>query len=106
MANQSPPAAPDSSGSPTAGLVVACFLIAHVLWNCLVPAHEYPVRAEQMLTMTLDALMVVGLLGFRRAIPAPLFWIALLAGIGLFVLRLSEQGWWTGHLTYSLLPRR
>jgi hypothetical protein len=105
MANQSPPAVPDFGRSSTAGLLVACFLIAHFMWNCLVPAHEYPVRAEQVLTMTLDFLMVVGLFSFRRAMPAPLFGIALLAGIGLFALRLSKAGWWTGHLVYTLLPR-
>jgi hypothetical protein len=26
-------------------------------------------------------------------------------GVGLFALRLSHDGWWTGHLTYSLPPR-
>ena len=55
--------------------------------------------------MTLDLLMVVGLFGYRRAMPAPLFRVALVAGIGLFALRLSDHGWWTGHLTYSLPPR-
>jgi len=36
---------------------------------------------------------------------APLFWIALVAGIGPFALRLSHEGWWTGHLVCSF-PRR
>ena len=36
----------------------------------------------------------------------PLFGAALVAGIGLLVLRLiSDHGWWTGHLFYSLAPR-
>jgi hypothetical protein len=26
-------------------------------------------------------------------------------GIGLFALRLNSDGWWTGHLVYSLTPR-
>jgi len=34
-----------------------------------------------------------------------MFGIALVAGIGLFALRLSDDGWWTGHLAYSLAPR-
>jgi hypothetical protein len=38
--------------------------------------------------------------------PKPLFWAALIAGIGLLGLRLiSDHGWWTGHLFYSLTPR-
>ena len=52
-----------------------------------------------------DLGMFLGLFGFRRAIPPPLFWVALVAGVGLFALRLSHDGWWTGHLTYSLPPR-
>jgi hypothetical protein len=67
--------------------------------------HEFPLRTEQVLTMTFDFLMTAGLFGYRRAMPAPLFWAALVAGIGLFALCLSADGWWTGHLTYSLPPR-
>jgi len=102
MTNPTPPAAPGLTNSPVAGFVLACVLIAHFLYNFLVPAHEYPLRTEQVLTMTLDALMVAGLFGFRRVIPAPLFWIALVAGIGLFAFRLSADGWWTGHFAYTL----
>ena len=53
-------------------------------------------------TANFDLGMWLGLFGYRRAIPAPVFWVALVAGIGLFSLRLSHHGWWTGHLTYSL----
>ena len=43
--------------------------------------------------MTFDVLKFVGLLAFRRAVPAPLFWISLVvAGPGLFVPRLSDDG--------------
>jgi hypothetical protein len=28
-----------------------------------------------------------------------------IAGIGLFALRLTEDGYWTGHLVFSILPR-
>ena len=55
--------------------------------------------------MTFDVLMVIGLFAYRRAMPAPLFWVALVAGVGLFALRLSDHGWWTGHLFYSLRSR-
>lgn len=105
MAKSPPSAAPGLTGSPVTGFLLACVLIGHFLYNVLVPAHEYAMRTEQMMTMTFDFLMVVGLFGFRRVIPAPLFWIALLAGIGLFALRLSEHGWWTGHLVFTIPPR-
>lgn len=62
-------------------------------------------RTKQVMTMTLDALMLVGLVGLRGAMPKPLFWVALVAGIGLFALRLSSDGWWTGHFAYSFPPR-
>lgn len=91
--------------NPTLGLLLALVLIVHFLWNFLVPAHEYPLRTEQVLTMTFDLGMIIGLFGFRRVIPAPLFWIALVAGMGLFAFRLSEDGWWTGHFAYTLRPR-
>ena len=71
----------------------------------LTPAHELPLRTEQVLTMTLDALMLAGLIGLKRSMPKPLSWIALVADIGLFALRLSADGWWTGHLVYALSPR-
>ena len=57
-------------------------------------------RTKQVMTMTLDALMLVGLVGLRGAMPKPLFWVALVAGIGL-----SSDGWWTGHFAYSFPPR-
>ena len=56
--------------------------------------------------MTFDLGMLVGLIGLRGSIPKPLFWCALVAGVGLFAIRLtSKDAWWTGHLAYSLLPR-
>jgi hypothetical protein len=86
--------------------LLPCLLIGNFLWNVLTPAHEYPMRSEQMLTMALDFLGLVGIIGLRASIPKPLFWFALVAGIGLFALRLNgNAGWWTGHLVYSLSPR-
>lgn len=105
MTNPTPPAAPGLTRSPVAGFGLACVLIAHFLYNFLVPAHEYPMRTEQMLTITFDLFMIIGLFCFRRVLWAPLFWIALLAGIGLFAFRLSEDGWWTGHFVYTIRLR-
>jgi len=100
---------PVQSFGKTAGgvmpILLPCVLIGHFLWNLLTPAHEFPLRTEQVMTMLFDLGMFLGLFGFRRTMPPPLFWVALVAGIGLFALRLSHDGWWTGHLTYSLPPR-
>jgi hypothetical protein len=87
-------------------LLLPCLLIGHFLWNVLTPAHEYQMRSDQMLTMGLDLLGLLGLIGLRKSIPTPLFWCALVAGIGLLALRFNgDSGWWTGHLVYSLSQR-
>jgi hypothetical protein len=49
------------------------------------PTREFSMRSERVMTMTFDVLRFVGLLAFRDAMPAPLFWISLVvAGFGLF----------------------
>jgi cyanate permease len=104
MTDQPKPAT--ASRTPMISMLLPWILIAHFLWNLLTPAHEYPMRTEQVLTMTFDAMMLAGLIGLRQAMPKPLFWIALVAGIGLFALRLTgDTGWWTGHFVYFLPPR-
>jgi hypothetical protein len=97
---------PDGVRNFTIGVILACYLIGTFLWNVFIPAHEYPMRAAQMLTIGLNLLALVGLFGLKTSIPKPLFATALVAGIGLLALRLiSDQGWWTGHLFYSLPAR-
>ena len=101
-----PSVQPSTTTATAAGgvmpILLPIVLIGHFLWNLLTPARDFPMRTEQVMTMLFDLGMVLGLIGFRRAMPQPLFWVALVAGIGLFALRLSHDGWWTGHLTYSL----
>ena len=83
--------------------VLTCALISEFLWNAFTTAHEYPTRTEQVMTMVLNAGMVFGLFGVRNGGPKPLWWIALVAGIGLFAIRFtSDAAWWTGYLAYSL----
>jgi hypothetical protein len=97
---------PDGVRNFTIGVILACYLIGTFLWSVFMPAHEYQMRTAQMLTISLNLLGVVGLYGLRASIPKPLFVVALIAGIGLLGLRLiSDHGWWTGHLFYSLAPR-
>jgi hypothetical protein len=96
----------DSGRNFAIAVILACYLIGTFLWNVFIPAHEYQVRTTQMLTIGLNLLALVGLLGLKASMPKPLFAAALLAGTGLLVLRMiSDHGWWTGHLFYSLPPR-
>jgi MFS-type transporter involved in bile tolerance (Atg22 family) len=103
MSDQRKPAGAIGQAMPfvTAGLLIASFL-----WRTLTAAHEYPMRSEQVMTMLIDLGLIAGLYGMRQRLPAALFWIALVCGIGLFLIRLnSDASWWTGHLAYSILPR-
>ena len=86
--------------------VLSALLILTFLWRTLTTAHEYLSRTANLLEMGVDALCIAGLIGLRKAGPPALFWIALIAGLGLFAIRLNgDASWWTGHLTYSLAPR-
>jgi hypothetical protein len=106
MADQQAQSGNNSGRNFIVGVVLACYLIGSFVWNVLTEAHEYPMRTEQVLTMSLNLLGVIGLIGMRAEMPKPVFWCALIAGIGLFALRLAgDDGWWTGHLSYSLPPR-
>ncbi len=117
---------PDASAQDTGKtarsvfLIVAFYLICVFLWRFIAPAHEYPSQSAQMLSLALDLMAVVGLIGLRvqtartypkdddaiRKMAAGLFWLALVAGIGLFAIRLSsDAAWWTGHRVYYLMPR-
>jgi hypothetical protein len=86
--------------------VFAGLLIFWFLYRVVVPAHEYPIRPEQVLTMLFEVGLLIGLFGAKSKLPAWLFWAALVCGVGLFLIRFtSDAAWWTGHLRYELLPR-
>ena len=86
------------------GLVV--YLIGSFLWRVLTPAHEYPGRPVTYVEIALDVLVVVGLIAIKAQLPRPLFWVALVAGVGMLAIRLNgDASWWTGHLVYTLSPR-
>ena len=98
-------AAVGSNRNWTMFLVLSIYMIAIFLWRVLTPAHEYPMRSEQVLTIGLDLLALIGLVGLKVQLEKGkiLFWIALIAGVGLFAIRLTgDASWWTGHLVYTL----
>lgn len=87
-------------------VALACYLIATFLYRTLTPAHEYAMRTEQVMTIGLDILAVVGLASLHAYGSKALYWAGLFAGVGLLLIRLhSDASWWTGHLMYSLPPR-
>jgi membrane-associated PAP2 superfamily phosphatase len=54
-------------------------------------------------SIAIDIIGVVALIGLRKRIVPWLFWIALVVGLALFGIRSTgDAAWWTGHLTYSL----
>ena len=88
--------------SPVPAFLVACVLIGLFTYRLTVPAHESPLLTELVLTIVFDATMVVGLVVLRARLAAPIFWTALVAGVGLFVIRLtSEASMWNGHLMWT-----
>ena len=94
------------TSSPIVRYVLVAYLIGSFLWRVLTPAHEYPGRFSTYLDIAVDVLVIVGLIMIRAKVPKPLFWVALIAGVGLFAIRLnSEASWWTGHLIYTIPPR-
>src|SRR5437016_6142490 len=98
--------APPGAMSWAMPLVIAWILIGSFLWRVAVTAHEYQWRTEQVMTMLIDLGLLVGLIGMRDRVPKPLFWCAVIAGVGSLAPRLNgDDGWWTGHLTYSFPSR-
>ena len=94
------------ASSPIVRYVLVVYLIGSFLWRVLTPAHEYPGRFSTYLDIGVDILVIVGLIGIRAKVPKALFWVALIAGVGLFAIRLnSDASWWTGHLVYTIPPR-
>ena|ERR687898_7873 len=97
---------PSKAPSPIVCYGLVIYLIGSFLWRVLIPAHEYLSSSANYLGIAVDVLAIAGLIGIRAGVPKALFWIALIAGVGLLAIRLtSEASWWTGHLVYTLRPR-
>jgi hypothetical protein len=88
-----------ATGRRAVGLVLAWYLIISFLWRALTPALEYPMHAAQIMEIVFDLMALAGLIEMEARISKPLFWIALIAGLGLFSIRsLGGASWWTGHI--------
>jgi hypothetical protein len=87
------------------GFVLLSYAVGSLCWRVFTPASEWESSLARITTVGLDVLVIAGLIGIRRHVPKALFWIALVAGLGLLAIRVTETGWRTGHLTYELPPR-
>jgi len=106
---------PDTSSAKplpwTTFRVIAALLIVTFVYRLCIPGGEYASRGVVMLDIVLNIGLLVGLWGTRRTLSqqapdddrwqvgTPLYWAALISGIGLFFIRFtSSSAWWTGHL--------
>jgi hypothetical protein len=112
MTTPDAPQAPKPIGlnrNPIIFIAVSGLIIANFLYRLLMPAHEYPMRTEQVMDIGLDILLLASLIGMKRQAPKlqALFWIALAAATGSLLIRVlgGDASWWTGHLVYSIEPR-
>lgn len=91
--------------------VIAALLIVTFVYRLCIPGGEYGSRGVVILDIILNVGLLVGLYGTKRTlgqqapdderwkVGTPLYWAALICGIGLLVIRFtSSSAWWTGHL--------
>lgn len=106
---------PDTSRSKPASWtpfrVLAALLILPFVWRLCIPGGEYASRGVVWLDMAINLGLLVGLYGARKTLAAAapaderwkvgtrLYWAAMIAGVGMLLIRISgSHGWWTGHL--------
>ena len=107
----------DNGRLPLAPILLSIYLIGTFLWRAFAAAHEFPSPTLRNLTIGLDLACLVALIGLwikaSRDEESPvgpglhvLFLIGVLAGLGMFGIRLSgsTESWWTGHIKYELSP--
>ena len=112
---------PAKKSAPRYGsfLGLALYLILTFLWRAFSTANEYDRVGVIFITIAFDLLCLIALVAVRGQIKRALseqphsdwgrvlFVVALLAGIGLFVIRFtSDASWSTGHLHYDCCPPR
>jgi len=99
-----PTTTPDNTKkNSTLFYIMSAVLIFNFLYRLLATANEYPSQSVRWLEMAIDAGMIVGLIGIRKSGPQWLLIVALIAGVGLFGIRMhSKHSWATGHWNYSL----
>jgi hypothetical protein len=96
--------------------LMAALQIGNFLWKFFIPGGEFDSQAVVIMEITFDIGITIGLIGMSRDIAAlpedderrmpyqVLCWVALLACIGLLLIRFTggDQSWWTGHRLWDL----
>jgi hypothetical protein len=99
-----PGTAADNDRRPVYFYLLTFYVIAIFLYRVMTPTHEYPRASVWWMTIGRDFLVTVGLFSLRAHGPKALLWIGMLAGIGLFLIRLNgPDSWETGHLDYWVI---
>ena len=97
-------------------LLLCVILILTFLWRAFTPAHEYPGQSVMLTNMVFDVVCLGCVIWFWIVLPAEfrasgvvrvLCLAGVVAGVGLFVVRLhNKDSWYTGHWSYYLEERR
>ena len=110
----SDPQAPTSSDAPRKQALfwlLSIYMICTFLWRAFIPGGEYPRAPTRFLTIAIDLLCVGILIRLKVKFSARkkpdkrlstggivMFWIALMAGLGVLAIRLhGDDSWATGH---------
>ena len=107
---QTPPSS-NGSAKQTFFWLLSLYIIATFFWRVFVPGGEWPRPPTRFMTIAIDLLWVGILIRLKVQLSAEkkpdkrlstagvvLFWIALLAGLGVLAIRLRDDASWaTGH---------
>lgn len=105
------PTSSDATSTQTVFWLLSICMICTFLWRAFVPGGEYPRAPTRFITIAIDLLCVGILIRLKVQFPAMkksdkristgnivLFWIALMAGLGVLAIRLhGDDSWATGH---------
>ena len=111
MSDPQAPTSSDATGKQTVFWLLSIYMICTFLWRAFIPGGEYPRAPTRFITIAIDLLCVGILIGLKVQLSAKkkpgkristagivLFWIALLAGLGVLAIRLHDDASWaTGH---------
>lgn len=105
------PTSSDATRQQTVFWLLSIYIIGTFLWRAFVPGGEWPRPPTRFITIAIDLLSVGILIRLKVQLSAEkkpgkristagivLFWIALLAGLGVLAIRLQDDASWaTGH---------
>ena len=111
MSDPQTPTSSDATGKQTVFWLLSIYMIGTFLWRAFVPGGEWPRPPTRFITIAIDLLSVGILIRLKAQLSAEkkpgkristagnvLFWIALLAGLGVLAIRLHDDASWaTGH---------